>query len=177
MTDSRSNRTDTSILGREQMEWFLDELVEGSRTHALVVWVNSVPWIGDANPGTDNWAGYAHDRRRVAETIDRMEIRNLVMVAGDAHMVAIDDGTNSGYAANGGGGFPLLHAAALDRPGSLKGGPYSEGARPGGGQYGVVHVKDDGSTVTVDLAAKNWRRETLMSYRFMVPSASAPTPT
>ena len=40
------------------------------------------------------------------------QIRNLCMVSGVAHMVAIDDGTNSAYAADGGGGFPVLHAAA-----------------------------------------------------------------
>jgi phosphodiesterase/alkaline phosphatase D-like protein len=177
MTDARSNRTDTSILGREQMEWFLDELVEASRTHALVVWVNSVPWIAHANRGADSWAGYPDNRRRIAETIDRMGIRNLVMVAGDAHMLAIDDGTHSGYAANRSGGFPLLQAAALDRPGSVKGGPYSEGPHPGGGQYGVVRVNDDGSTVTVDLVGKNWRGETLMSYRFKLPTTSASVPT
>lgn len=169
MTDARSNRTATSMLGEEQTEWFLDELVASSRTHALVVWVNSVPWIGRADPGSDSWSGYPKDRARIAEVIDGAGIRNLVMLAGDAHMVAIDDGSNSGYAESGGGGFPLLHAAALDRPGSVKGGPYSEGAHPGGGQYGVLRIDDDGTTVTVHLAGKTWKGKTLVSYRFTVP--------
>jgi hypothetical protein len=44
------------------------------------------------------------------------------MISGDAHMVAIDDGTNSDYADGGGGGFPVFHAGALDRSSSVKGG-------------------------------------------------------
>ena len=35
----------------------------------------------------------------------------------------------------------MLHAGALDRPGSVKGGPY-RGAVPGGGQFGTVRVRD-----------------------------------
>src|SRR5690606_6078407 len=94
------------------------------------------------------------------------------MLSGDAHMVAIDDGSHTDYrtpapdgtaarggeagldaAGAGGAGFPLLHAAALDRPGSVKGGPYSEGAYPGPGQFGTLTVRDEGGpTVQVELA-------------------------
>ena len=61
------------------------------------------------------------------------------MLSGDAHMLAIDDGTHNTYGGSG-PGFPVFHAGALDRPGSLKGGPYSEGAVPDGGQFGVIEV-------------------------------------
>jgi hypothetical protein len=37
-----------------------------------------------------------------------------------------------------------MHAAALDRSGSVKGGPYSEGAFPGDGQFGLMTIQDDG---------------------------------
>jgi hypothetical protein len=81
-------------------------------------------------------------------------------------MVAIDDGTNTDYSTSGGGGFPLLHAAALDRPGSVKGGPYSDGAFPGGGQFGTVDVADTGSAVAVTLSGWNWKNERLVSRTF-----------
>jgi hypothetical protein len=86
-------------------------------------------------------------------------------------MVAIDDGSNTGYASDPDepGGFPLLHAAALDRPGNVKGGPYSEGAFPGGGQYGVLEVLDDGGTVRVQLSGRTWDGRTLVAYDFEVP--------
>jgi hypothetical protein len=168
LTDERSHRSADTMLGRRQLEWFLDELVTASRTHSLVVWVNSVPWIGKAGTG-DAWPAYAAERRRIADTIDAARIDNLVMLAGDAHMVAIDDGTNSGYARGGGGAFALLHAGALDRPGNVKGGPYSEGAHPGGGQFGVLRVRDKGSSVKVELEGRNWEGDTFMRYSFTVP--------
>src|SRR5690606_1237836 len=135
-----SERTDASMLGQRQLTWLLDEIATASRTHALVVWVNPDPWIAPADPGRDDWGGYAGERRRIADAIAEAGTDNLVMLSGDAHMVALDDGTNSDYATGGGAGFPVLHAAALDRPGRVKGGPYSDGAYPGGGQFGVLSV-------------------------------------
>ena len=71
------------------------------------------------------------------------------MVSGDAHMIAIDDGTNTNYSDTPGPGFPLFNAAALDRPGSIKGGPYSEGTVAGGGQFGTLEIEDTGDTINV----------------------------
>lgn len=169
MTDDRSGATPDSVLGAAQRDWLVDELVRSSRTHALVVWGNSLPWIGAADPGGDGWPGHPEERRHIADAIATAGIRNLVMVGGDAHMVAVDDGTNSDYSAQGGGGFPVLQAAALDRPGSVKGGPYSHGVFPGGGQYGVVDIADDGAQVTVTLTGKRWDGTTLTRATFAVP--------
>ncbi|MFW2334417.1 hypothetical protein, partial [Ilumatobacter sp.] len=105
------------------------------------------------------------------------DVDNLVMVSGDAHMVAIDDGTNSAYASDGGGGFPVLHAAALDRPGSVKGGPYSEGAFPGPGQYGKIEITDDGgATIGVRLSGSDWEGTELVDLDlvFDVPPSASP---
>ena len=157
ITDARSEHTADSLLGERQTAWLLDELRTASATHAAVVWVNSVPWVGPAAVGADGWAGHPEERAMISEAIARSGIDNLVMVSGDAHMVAIDDGTNTDYSVTGGAGFPLLHAAALDRPGNVKGGPYSEGAFPGGGQYGVLDVVDHGGpTIELVLSGRTW---------------------
>ncbi|MFC9994018.1 alkaline phosphatase D family protein [Nocardia sp. NPDC127526] len=169
LTDSRSAETADSLLGAPQTDWLIDELVRSSRTHALVVWGSSLPWISGAQPGGDGWPGHAGERQRIGEAIAGAGIRNLVMVSGDAHMVAIDDGTNSDYSARGGYGFPILSAAALDRPGSVKGGPYSEGVFPGGGQYGVLDITDNGAEVSVTLSGKRWDGTVLASLTFTVP--------
>ena len=75
MTDSRSERTDDSMLGDEQLAWLIDELTESSRTHALVVWVNPVPWIVEARRGRRQLervrAGTDRDRRRDRRGRDR----------------------------------------------------------------------------------------------------------
>jgi hypothetical protein len=170
MTDLRSERTATSMLGDDQRRWLLDELRTSSRTHALVVWVSSVPWIAAVNPGGDTWGGYPDERAEIAEVIATEGIRNLLMVAGDAHMVALDDGTNSNYSTLPGPGFPVFHVAALDRPGSVKGGPYSEGTHPGAGRYGRVDVRDEGGpTIGVQLTGLTWDGEVLVEHAFTFP--------
>jgi phosphodiesterase/alkaline phosphatase D-like protein len=129
--------------------------------------VNSVPWIAAAATGSDSWAGYPGERRELANFVARHGIRNLLMLSGDAHMVAIDDGTNNRYATDGDGSFPVMHAAALDRRSEVKGGPYSEGAFGGSGQFGTVSVRDvGGSRVAVTLTGWNYRGERLVSYSF-----------
>lgn len=175
LTDTRSERTATSMLGDRQLAWLEHELVTASRTHALVVWVNPDPWIAPAQPGRDDWGGYAAERGHIADTIADAGIGNLVMLAGDAHMVAIDDGSHTNYAtAAEGPGFPLLHAAALDRPGGVKGGPYSHGVYPGAGQFGTLSVRDDGGpTVEVTLTGRDWQGHTLTQYSF---TATRPAP-
>ncbi|MEL7157510.1 MAG: alkaline phosphatase D family protein [Actinomycetota bacterium] len=178
MTDARAARAgkevldgpSKSMLGPEQKAWLKRELVEASADHELVVWINPVPWVAEAAPGADHWGGFAAERRELADHIAGHEIDNLLMVSGDAHMVAIDDGTNTDYATGGGASFPLLHVAALDRPGGIKGGPYSEGAIGDGGQFGTVEVLDDGATMEVVLTAFDWQGEQLLRHRFTVPS-------
>jgi hypothetical protein len=69
-----------------------------------------------------------------------------------------------------------MHAAALDRHGSTKGGPYSEGAYPDGGQFGLVTVFDDGGAVVeVVLSGRNWKGEEVVAMTFTVSVARAGT--
>ena len=62
-----------------------------------------------------------------------------------------------------------MHVAALDRPGSTKGGPYTLGPIAGGGHFGIVDVDIGDQEVVVDLAAMNWRGERLLHHRFNLP--------
>ncbi len=99
----------------------------------------------------------------------------LVMLSGDAHMVALDDGTNSDYSSTGGAGFPVLHGAALDRPGGVKGGPYSDGTFPGAGQFGLIDVADNGGdTIEVTLSGHTWDKRTLVERSFTLRALGAP---
>jgi alkaline phosphatase D len=152
LSDLRSERSPQSdpegpaktMMGATQKAWFKDELLAGRDAQKLIVWAGTVPWIGPAVANGDHWAGYTTERQELANFIGDNQVHNLVMLSGDAHMIALDGGSNSGYASGGGGGFPVMHAAALDRSGSTKGGPYSHGSYPGRGQFGTMDIYDDG---------------------------------
>ena len=158
MTDLRSERSPKkmpggprkTMLGASQKEWFKRELVESSRSHAVVFWASTVPWIEDRG---DGWSAFADERREIANFIAENGIRNLVILCGDAHMLAADDGTDSDYSDARGLRIPVLHGSALDQHGSFKGGPYSHGfhlPEPGEGCFGWVNVRDAGDKVQVE---------------------------
>jgi hypothetical protein len=84
-------------------------------------------------------------------------------------MTAIDDGTNSGYSDESAKAFPVFHAGAFDQQGSVKGGPYSHGAFPGGGQFGLMFVDDQGDQITIRWSGRNWQDEEFVSFTFSVP--------
>ena len=174
VTDSRSEKSPTddpddgrkTVLGAEQKAWLEGELMSAHR-YGLIVWVGSIPWIATADPDADHWGGYSTEREELARFVRAHEIDNLLMVSGDAHMLAIDDGSNNTYG-GGGPGFPVFHAGALDRSGSIKGGPYSHGAFRGKGHFGLVHVEDEGAEITVTLTGRDTKNDVLLSYTFTV---------
>ncbi|MFM2092814.1 MAG: hypothetical protein RLZZ127_3303 [Planctomycetota bacterium] len=145
---SDRDRTPGSLLGERQRSWIAAEIAAAPVAHRLLVLVSSVPWNGGPLPGKDRWQSYPEERSWLVERIAAAGIRACIL-AGDAHMVAIDDGRTSP------GALPVLQAAALDQRGSYKGGPYSHGARPGGGQYALMEVEDDGGALTVRWAARD----------------------
>lgn len=115
-----------STFGTEQRDWFFREL-ENAHMYDLVVWMSSKPWIGKSKEGGDSWGGFPAERRAIANKFRQLNVTNLVVVAGDAHMLAYDDGSHADYADGGGGGFPVFQAGPLANYGSGKGGPYSGG--------------------------------------------------
>ena len=139
------------MMGGRQKDWFKQELLRGKKDGDLIVWVSSVPWIYKENPESDSWGGFAEEREEIANFLKKNEIENIVILGGDAHMVAYDDGSNSDYATGGGTPIPVVQSAPLDQAGSRKGGPYSEGMYPGrsvfpphDGQFTLMEVTDDG---------------------------------
>lgn len=166
LTDGRSERAPMTsgtaatrtLLGRSQKAWLLDQLKDAAGSAALVVWVNVVPWITKADENTiHGWAPWAGERREIANAIETLGLtRRLIMLSGDAHMLAIDDGTNSQYADDALAPGPvIMHAAPLHRYPRRKGGPYSHGTSTRNQQFGVMQVDDDGTTIRVTLSGRD----------------------
>ncbi len=166
LSDTRSARSPATaprdkrtMLGREQLAWLEAELTR-ARDAPLVVWINTVPWITRNNERTvEGWAPYADERTHIADVIDRLGLtQRLVMLSGDGHMAAIDDGSNSAYMSNrtdDSRGFVVAHAAPLDRWPRTKGGPYSHGVSRRNHQFGLLDVVDTGARIDVTVSARN----------------------
>lgn len=147
MTDGRSERRPDrrTMLGPIQLSWLLAELERAAGDRVpLLVWVNSVPWITD-DGDSDGWGEYAAERKAIGERITSLGLGSrLLMLSGDAHMLAFDDGRH-----NKNGGFIVAQAAPLDRYLRDKGGPYShDPPSQANGQFGILRVDDDGDAIT-----------------------------
>jgi phosphodiesterase/alkaline phosphatase D-like protein len=160
---------DKSMLGSPQRAWLEDEFRAANGKYPVIVWVSSVPWIDRSdNPG-DDWGAYATEREEIADFIVAEGIEGVVMLAGDAHMIAADDGTNSNFASIGDGGFPVLQAAPVDQHVSEKGGPYSEGVVLNQGQFGLVTVTDSGTGIKLKFEGLTADGEQVLSYDWTAP--------
>ncbi len=172
VTDLRSERSPSgdadnkrkTMLGDLQKEWFKREVLATHKTHAVIFWVSPAGWIGRARRGGDDWSAYDSERRELARFLAENDVRNLIILSGDAHMLAADDGSNTRHAVADDAAAPLavFNAAPLDQAASHKGGPYSHGAYlPGAaeGCFGLVEVEDDGSRVKVVFSGRNHLQE------------------
>ena len=139
----------TNFGSQAHLRWFQDQLMMAKNSGQAVVWLSGIPYINhEGGPNyvcdeDDDWGGFPEERQVIADFVKKHQIP-ISIIAGDAHMVAIDDGTHSDYAQGGGAPIPVFHAAPIDRYGSYKGGPYSHGYRSEEGQYGVIDVEDSG---------------------------------
>jgi hypothetical protein len=180
MTDNRSAAVSPTLresatktrLGATQKAWFKQELINARDAgFPLTLWICSQPWIAPAQLGADTWGGYTTERTEIANFIRDNRISNLVLLSGDMHGHAFDDGTHSDYATGGGAPLTVLHAASLTHTGAPKGGPYVGGPILGGQQYGLLEVFDTGGpSVACRYSGKRVGEGEKLSYIF---SASA----
>ncbi len=168
--DTRSERVPgRTMLGAEQLAWVKRELASAGKRYPMTVLVSSVPWIDKPEPGAETWGGFADERAELSRFIAEHRIPGLLMLSADAHMLAIDDGSHSDYSGTGAAGFPVAQSAALDRPGSVKGGPYSEGTFPGGGQYSTLTVVDRGDRLRLTVVGKDYSGREIVRYAYSLP--------
>ncbi len=161
-----SDGPDKSMMGTQQKAWFKQALHRAKTDQVpLLFWVSSVPWQAPTKARKDDWGGFDHERRELAQLIDRLNLP-MVILSGDAHMLAVFDGKQGPTHQI----IPVFHAAPLHRNGSIKGGPYTIGPTLPGkreGQFGLIQVTDDGQQVSLRFSGRNHLDEELMSYSFI----------
>jgi phosphodiesterase/alkaline phosphatase D-like protein len=158
LSDLRSERDPAGrrMMSAAQDAWLRTQLLAARDAgHPLIFWVSSVPWNG-APSKDDRWQGYPAHRTEMADFIKANGLAGKVAVlAGDAHMTAIDDGTHGDFATGGGAPIRVFQAGPIANRGSYKGGPYSHGARYKSDvnqhlhQFGLVDITDDGQRIRV----------------------------
>ncbi len=150
LSDLRSEKTaaGTTMMGAVQKAWFKNECLDAKNNDHVIVWISSVPWGGTTD--LDTWAGFPAERTELADFFKSTGIQNLLIICGDAHMIAFDDGTNHDFSTgtNNSHKYPVLQAAAVNQTGSFRGGSFSHGyfSNPTQqhGQYAVLDITDNG---------------------------------
>eukprot|EP01127_Copromyxa_protea_P004521 TRINITY_DN14378_c0_g1_i1.p1 TRINITY_DN14378_c0_g1~~TRINITY_DN14378_c0_g1_i1.p1 ORF type:complete len:602 (+),score=105.39 TRINITY_DN14378_c0_g1_i1:13-1818(+) len=131
-----------TMLGSQQLDWLKSELLNARASHALTVWVNNAPWIGDRDNSEhfgDGWWAFSRERIEISDFIRKNGIDKRLVQLSAGNMLAFDNGTNNryesiskiytgreGYGLNG---WPVLMAGPLDVAVPKPTGqvPYSEG--------------------------------------------------
>jgi phosphodiesterase/alkaline phosphatase D-like protein len=75
------------LLGETQMAWLIDELQSSSARWKLIGQqvLMAAGIAGEDNDFGDAWNGYADDRTRLLQAVERAGIQNVVVLTGDAH--------------------------------------------------------------------------------------------
>lgn len=140
LTDNSSK----SLMGTTQKQWFKDTI--DAATEPAMVIIQSDPWVGAAVANDSGWFGFTTERTELANYMVNSG-KNFIIIGGDMHAVAADDGTNSP------GGITVFQAAPFGQTASQKGGPWSHGPVPSSGtafvtHYGRVVVTDNGGSIS-----------------------------
>lgn len=105
--DLRSGLDTNTMMSAAQLTWFKQELTNYSLDNtfqALVVY-SPCPWL--TNSFTDSWNNARAQRIEVADFIENLGITNqMMMLSGDLHLSAFDDGTSNTFATSNNAGFP-----------------------------------------------------------------------
>lgn len=134
---SITDNSSKSILGTTQKQW-LKDTIDAATERAIVI-VQSDVFIGSAIAGDNGWFGFTTERTELVNYMNASG-KNFIIIGGDMHAVAADDGTNNS-------GIAVFQAAPFGQTASQKGGPYTTGPFPASGtafttQYGRVVVTD-----------------------------------
>jgi alkaline phosphatase D len=174
MPDLRTERVyPRTMMGPKQLAWLKQELMAAKGRFPLIFLLSSSPFLGDDE--NDTW--FPDHRREVATFIQENDVGTVAVVAGDAHMLAYDNGKNATKYSAVPERSPIrvFQCSSLASGASVKGGPYSGGTMTGEGQFGLFQVDDDGRSIRVRFGGRRMAGE-VMSFEFSVAATAPPAP-
>jgi alkaline phosphatase D len=154
-----------------QLKWLKDGLRDSAATWKFVL--STVSWNPTAKKGTpghyDNWAGFTNEQNALIGWIAANGIKNVVILSGDAHMGALDNGFWAVYpemvtpAANFTGATPYS-CDNLDERGNWSAGTYPPVPGPAVcNGYSTVRVTELDLVLTVKDDAGNVKLQMTIS--------------
>lgn len=144
--DATDNASKT-MLGATQKAWLKDELL-AAKNNPLTFWINEQVWPIDSpfsgiDTDLDHWGGFATERTELETFMSSNGIRNVVVLSGDAHMLAYMKAGSLLHGAK-----RVYQAAALDATPLTRGSNWAA-SQQGRGQYAALTVTDNGTSVDV----------------------------
>lgn len=148
-----------TMLGQAQKDWMETLLATNADGAEALIWHMPDQWMGSTS---DTWNDFRTEQTELTTMFgDLGWLRRMCIVAGDTHVLAIDDGggntLDSGPVPQFGmGGFPVYQFASMDS-GPVQRTTYQYnrgGSRWGVWQYGTMHVRDRG--FRIDIRGTGW---------------------
>ena len=132
---------DQDLLGPDgQTQWLINGLNRSTAKWKVIV--TDVVWNTTCVGGGDVWSDWDTDRLEQRYIIEHVKASNVLVISGDRHRSAIDDGTNSVW--------PEMSASPLNQAAASMTGKWTNGVTTAGTHYyGVLTLGSTYATMTI----------------------------
>lgn len=138
----RASYLDMDKIANGQTDWLIDGINNSTATFKFIC--SPEPMNLTATGWSDSFSGWDADQMELRYLHQRITADNVIVLAGDRHLQAVDDGTNAGW--------PEVVTSRLVQDGSSLSGTWSHGSQTNSEGYVVVDVAADTVTITVKKA-------------------------
>jgi phosphodiesterase/alkaline phosphatase D-like protein len=142
--DANTDDASKTMMGSTQKQWFKDEMMFAKSRYPVIFWVSTINWN---DTSTDSWFVFNTEKTELANFFRDSGISGVIMLQGDNHCIAADDGKNCAVGTFS--GFFSCCAAPIDQSPSSRG-TWTQGTAINNSQFGLVTVRDGGGTVWID---------------------------
>jgi phosphodiesterase/alkaline phosphatase D-like protein len=157
--NSDTDNSSKSMMGGTQKTWFKRVVNDARGQYPIIFWVCSVNWH---DTSTDAWQGFTTERAELADFFYSSGVSGLIMLHGDMHCNAADDGQNTDFRTGGStSGFCSICSAPMDQSASVRS-TWSQGTYSATDSYGKFIVTDGGPIIQVDYEGKDNTNRTVV---------------